>query len=123
MFRDIRRKDREASEGDALRILIEGEYGILGTVGPEGYPYTTPLSYVYLNDKIYFHCATVGHKLDNISHSSNVSFCVVGKTMVLPEKFSTIYESAVVFGKAEMVQGPEKLEALGAIIDKYSSAF
>ena len=34
--------------------------------GTGGYPYTVPLSYVYDGEKIFFHCAKTGHKLDAI---------------------------------------------------------
>lgn len=123
MFRELRRKDRETSGDEAIRLLSEGEFGVLGTSDSDGYPYTTPLSYVYKDNKLYFHGAPEGHKLDNIKSNNKVSFCVVGNTKVLPEKFSTVYESVIVFGKAEVIQGPEKLAALEALIGKYSSSF
>jgi nitroimidazol reductase NimA-like FMN-containing flavoprotein (pyridoxamine 5'-phosphate oxidase superfamily) len=47
----------------------------------------------------------------------------VGATELLPEKFSTKYESAIVFGKASEVYGGEKQEALMAILRKYSSDY
>ncbi|MCX7903778.1 MAG: hypothetical protein N2486_04635 [Caloramator sp.] len=53
----------------------------------------------------------------------NVSFCVVGRTKLLPEKFSTIYESAIIFGKASLVKGEEKRDALLELIKKYSPDF
>ena len=43
--------------------------------------------------------------------------------MVLPDKFSTKYESVIAFGKAVEVFGGEKNEALLAFIDKYSSQY
>ena len=44
----------------------------------------------------------------------------MGDTLSLPEKFSTNYESVVIFGKAVEVHDGEKNEALLAFIDKYS---
>lgn len=64
MFYEMRRKDRLLTEKEAKEILSEGEYGVLSTIGEDGYPYGVPVNYVYLNDSIYFHCAAdVGHKL------------------------------------------------------------
>ncbi|MDD3706075.1 MAG: pyridoxamine 5'-phosphate oxidase family protein [Clostridiaceae bacterium] len=123
MFREMRRKDREIDSIKAAAILEAGEYGVLSTVGSNGYAYGIPLSYAYSNGSIYFHSATVGHKLDNISYNDKVSFCVVGATEVIPEDFGTKYESVVVFGKASEVYDEEKQEALMAIIKKYSSDF
>ncbi|WP_186431082.1 pyridoxamine 5'-phosphate oxidase family protein [Clostridium sp. BSD9I1] len=123
MFREIRRKDRGIDTTDAIEILRKGEYGILSTVNEEGYAYGVPLSYVYINDAIYFHCAVTGHKLDNIKNNSKTSFCVVGKTQPIAEKFTTNYESAIVFGKAEEVYNDEKYNALVGILDKYSKGY
>lgn len=123
MFKEVRRKDREISREEAERILTEGEYGVMSTVGLDGYGYGVALSYVYYNNSIYFHCAQEGHKLENIDYNNKVSFGVVGKTKVLPQQFSTEYESAVVFGRAVFVENEEKEKALIALIDKYSPEF
>ncbi|MFZ5587825.1 MAG: pyridoxamine 5'-phosphate oxidase family protein [Thermodesulfobacteriota bacterium] len=120
MQREMRRKDRAVSLEDAWRVLEAGEYGILSTVSHDGQPYGVPLSYCLMDGAIYFHCATEGHKLDNIAANDRVSFCVVGATQVLPDKFSTAYESAVVCGRAGEVFGAEKQAALEALAAKYS---
>ena len=123
MKRDIRKIEREISSEEANDILLKGEYGVLATISDEGYPYALPLSYVFADDVIYIHGAKEGHKLDNINFSSKVSFCVVGDTKVLSEKFSTNYESAIVFGKAVIIEGEEKTHALTHLIKKYSPDF
>lgn len=115
----MRRKDREISLDEAKAILADAEYGILSTADVDGQPYSVPLSFVYRNDAIYFHCARSGQKLDNISLNPRVSFCAVGKTRVLPEQFGTEYESAVVFGRAEEVSGDERQQALLWLLEKY----
>jgi len=123
MRRNVRRKDREIGLELATNLLAEGEYGFLATVGMDGQAYGVPLNYVYKNNCLYFHCALEGHKLDNIKANSKVSFCVVGKTRVLPDKFSTKYESAIAFGTASVVQGNERHNALLSILEKYSPDF
>jgi uncharacterized protein len=35
-------------------------------------------------------------------------FCVVGRTQILPDEFSTKYESVIVFGRAIEVSDDEK---------------
>jgi nitroimidazol reductase NimA-like FMN-containing flavoprotein (pyridoxamine 5'-phosphate oxidase superfamily) len=119
----MRRKDRELSAEEAGRILAKGEFGVLSTVGTDGQPYGIPLSYVYRDNAVYFHCASEGHKLQNLANNHSVSFCVVGRTNVLPAEFVTNYESAVVFGPASEVQGSEKHGALLALLEKYSPDF
>lgn len=120
MFREMRRKDRELKNDEVIEILRDNDYGILSTVGQDGYPYAVPISYVYINDSIYFHCAIEGHKLDNIKNNDKVSFCVVGKTCVLPDKFSTKYESVIIFGRANEVFHNEKNTVLLGVLNKYS---
>jgi hypothetical protein len=48
---------------------------------------------------------------------------VVGRTEVLPEKFATNYESAIVFGKAFELVDDEKRTGLFEIVKKYSPGF
>lgn len=123
MFKQMRRKERQIEIIEAEEILKNGEYGVLSTNGENGYSYGTPLSYVYFNNSVYFHCALEGQKLENINYNNKVSFCVVGKTCVIPEKFSTKYESTILFGEANEVFGEEKNEALIEILKKYSPDF
>lgn len=68
MFKPMRKSAREIFDKDIIEILQEGEYGVLATTGENGYAYATPLSYVYYNDYVYFHCAVEGNKLDNIRY-------------------------------------------------------
>jgi len=119
----MRRNDRAISESDAKELLQNGAFGILSTVSSDGQPYGVPISYCFLKNQIYFHSAIEGHKIENIKKNDKVSFCVVGKTEVLPDKFSTQYESVIVFGKAIEIEGDEKREALLELINKYSQGF
>lgn len=83
---EIRRKDRAVDENAALEILKSGSFGVLSTIGADGYPYGVPVNYAYNDGKIYFHCAkNVGHKQDNLRFSGKVSFTVVTKSDVISE--------------------------------------
>ena len=123
MHHELRRKDRGLGKSEARELLERGEYGILSTCGPDGQPYGMPLSYCVINDAIYFHCAVAGHKLENIAANNRVSFCVVGATEVLPDKFATRYESVIVTGKAAEVFDEEKQLGLEGLLPKYSVGF
>lgn len=122
-MRKMRRKDRKIETDDAINLLIKCEYGVLSTIGNDGQPYGVPLNYVYMDNCIYFHSALEGHKIENIEQNSKVSFCAVGNTNVLPSKFGTEYESAVVFGVASEAQGTERYNALLGLLEKYSTDF
>lgn len=115
----MRRKDRAIEDERALKLLEEGEYGVFSTVDPSGQPYGVPLNYIYRDGCIYFHCALEGHKLENIRTNAKASFCVVGRTEVLPAEFSTGFESVIVFGYAAVVSGEERHRAMVGLLEKY----
>ncbi len=123
MERKIRRTDRAISESEAKSLLEKGEFGVLSTASSDGQPYGVPINYGYDGNVIYFHCAKEGHKLENLATNSRVSFCVVGKTEILPEKFTTNYESAIVSGTAFELVDDEKHIGLLEIVKKYSPGF
>lgn len=105
-------------------ILSKADFGTLACVGENGYPYAVPLNYAYDNDKLYFHSAKEGHKIDNISLNGKVSFSVVGYYKILPEKFDTEYDSVILYGKAyKITEIEEKQRALRLLIEKYSSGY
>lgn len=121
MARPLRRDDRRLEDMAAMALLKDGEYGILSTSDDNHQPYGVPVNYAVMDAHIFFHCATQGHKLDNILANRKVSFCVVGATQVLAETFSTRYESVIVSGLADIIEDPVlKRKALRALIVKYA---
>ncbi len=123
MFKEMRRKDRSIDPVYAVKLLEDGQYGVLSTVSQSGYAYGVPLNYVYHEGSIYFHSAVEGSKLDNIIFNDRVSFCVVGSTEAMPDKFSYRYESVIVFGRAAEASDSEKEDALVLLVRKYSGRF
>lgn len=119
----MRREDRKIEGIEGIEILNNGEYGILSMCTPGNEGYGIPLNYAFSNNVIYFHCALEGSKIEFLKNNNKVSFCVVGKTKLLPSSFGTLYESAVVSGFTSEVSDMEKTEALKLIIDKYSGEF
>ncbi len=70
----MRKKKCEITDRAAIdAILSRCRVGRMASVGSDGYPYITPVNYVYLKEAIYFHCARAGEKLDNIGQDSRVS--------------------------------------------------
>ena len=121
MFREMRRKGQQLSTEDCEAILNRGTSGVLAVSGDGDYPYAVPLSYCYDGEKIYFHCAKTGHKLDAIKRNNKVSFCVIDADDIVPERFTTYYKSVVVFGRAHIItDSGEKRRAITALSEKYS---
>ena len=119
MFREMRRKRQQLSEKEAAAVLERGTSGVLAVLGDGGYPYAVPLSYVYQDGKIYFHCAGSGHKLDGIRNCDKVSFCVIDQDEVHPEKYTTYFRSVIAFGKARILEEDEKRKAILLLTEKY----
>lgn len=109
MFREMRRKRQQLTEAECAEILENGITGILGVIGDNGYPYTVPVNYVYYEGRIYFHGAKVGHKLDAIRSCDKVSFCVIDRDEVIPEKLTTHFRSVILFGRAHILQTDEEI--------------
>jgi len=120
MFRKMRRNKQLLSKADTEAVMIRCTNGVLACMGDEGYPYAVPLSYVYFKDKIYFHSAKEGHKIDSIKKNLKVSFTVVDEDTIVSEKFTSLFRSVIAFGKARIVDGDEWREAFNALIEKYS---
>ena len=120
MFREMRRYGQQMDVDKNIAVLERGKTGVLAVLGDEGYPYAVPLNYVYAENKIYFHCAREGHKLDAVRSCGKVSFCVVDMDEVVRETLSTDYRSVIVFGLAKEIESrEEKINALRLIGDKY----
>ena len=121
----MRRQDRLMNPEDTLKVLQEGEYGLLATVDQEMQPYGVPVNYVYLDGNIYFHSTNAGgQKYTNLLKNDKVCFTVVGMTKVLPEQFGTLYESAIVYGTAELIEDEgERMKAFREFVNKYSADF
>ena len=121
MFREMRRKKQYLSLQESIAVLNRGTSGVLAVSGDDNYPYAVPLSYVYINNKIYFHCAKTGHKLDGIARNNKVSFCVIDQDCVVPEEYTTYFRSAIAFGKARVLEDEtEKRKAIELLAERYS---
>lgn len=120
--KDIRRQDRLLEKEKAFELLQKGEYGVLSMQTEEGGAYGIPVNYVWDGDSsIYIHCAPQGRKLRCIRHCNRVSFCIVGKTHIISNQFTTEYESLILSCKAHTeLNEEERMHALHLLLDKYS---
>lgn len=124
MFRPMRRFKNELKDVEIDQILIKNTSGVLAVLGDDGYPYAIPLSYGYVGQRLYFHSANEGHKIDAIRNHDQVSFCVIDQDDVIQETFTTHYRSVIVFGKATIITDDmEKKKALEVLVEKYSPNF
>lgn len=123
-MREMRRFKQALTQEQCGEILNRGTSGVLAAAGDGGWPYAVPLSYVWQNGKVYFHCAVTGHKIDAIRADNRVSFCVVDRDQVVPEEYTTYYRSVIVFGRARVLDDPdEKRRTIEALGRKYRPGF
>lgn len=122
MFRPMRRKNRELSTEAAEQLLAQSRRGILAVHGEDGYPYAVPVNYFYDREaqKIYFHGARAGHKIDALKANDKVCFTVYGNESIKKEVWAPFMQSTVVFGRCHLLEsGPEAMENLRQLARKY----
>ncbi len=117
----MRRKDRERDEQFALGVADKCEYAVMSMVLGDGTPYCIPLSVARDGGCFYFHCAPEGQKTDALRKNPRVCLSCVGDTQRMKDSFTTAYESAVIFGRAEEVTDEtEKIHALRLICERHT---
>ena len=114
MFRPIRKKKNEISVDEAKALLHSSRRGVLAVNGDDGYPYAIPINYLYdeENEKIIFHGAKAGHKVDALKKNDKICFTVFGNEMVKEEAWAPFLQSVVVFGRCHLVESQEDAIAL-----------
>lgn len=121
MFREMRRNRQILSNDDVEAIMQRCSSGTLACMGDESYPYAVPMNFVYFDGKIYLHSAREGHKIDAIQNNPKVSFAVIAEDNIVSAKYTSHYRSVIAFGKARIVDGNERINALLAFTEKYSA--
>lgn len=122
MFRKMRRFKQQITDEECRRILAEEGRGVLSLFGEDGYPYGIPMNYFYDEDenKIYFHCAKEGHKIDALQANGKVSFCVLDKCTYSEGDWACTLHSVIVFGEIHLVSDEKKsFEKLCSLGIKY----
>ena len=120
MFRPMRRS-RQALGVDACRdVLARGASGVLALLGDGGWPYAVPMSYAFDGEKLYFHCAREGHKLDAIRREARASFCVVDRDDVKPAEYTSYFRSVIIFGRVRVLEDEaQKRAAIELLARRY----
>ena len=109
MFRPMRRFKQQISDAKCKEILKNEKRGVLSLLGDGGYPYGLPMSHLYSEEdnKIYFHGAKEGHKIDAIKNYEKASFCVYDSGYRKEDDWALNINSVIVFGKIRLVTDPD----------------
>ena len=105
MFRQMRILNQQISDAQCLEILKKEKRGVLSLLGDDGYPYGIPLNHFFSEEdnKIYFHCAKEGHKIDAIKNYEKASFCVYDSGYRKDGEWFLNINSVIIFGKIRLV--------------------
>ena len=123
----LRRQDRAMAREACEQLMDRALVGRVGTVGSDGWPYVTPVNFVYdaASGRVYLHCANSGHLLDNLASSPLACFEVDEPGDILgsgPDvcETSQLYQSVITFGKGSVVgDEEERLQVLRMFAVKY----
>ena len=83
---------RDANPEKGLEALDQCEYMVLAMTDGEGKPYCIPLNGVRAGEKIYFHCAKAGEKVDCLRTHPQVCLTAVGHQRVIQAIYETEYQ-------------------------------
>lgn len=115
----MRRKDREQTKEFGFELIDRCEYGVMALIDTDGAPYALPLNLARDGESLYFHCAMEGKKIDSLRRDPRVCISFTGGVKPLTDKFTTLYQSADVFGRAvEVTDNDEKIHALRLLCEK-----
>lgn len=114
MFRELRRKKQSLDMHECAKILVEQTRGVLSVLTENGYPYGIPVNHWYdpTTNKIYFHGAKEGHKIDSIKICDKVSYCVFDQGYKEPGEWAYNVKSVIVFGHIKIVEDKELIQTI-----------
>ncbi|MBR6569749.1 MAG: pyridoxamine 5'-phosphate oxidase family protein [Clostridia bacterium] len=105
MFRELKRKNKQVSTEECVRLLKSEMRGILSVLGDDDYPYGSPMNYWYdeSDGALYFHSARIGHRPDALKKHNKVSFCIYDQGYHEEGDWALTITSVIVFGKMELI--------------------
>jgi nitroimidazol reductase NimA-like FMN-containing flavoprotein (pyridoxamine 5'-phosphate oxidase superfamily) len=122
----MRKHTKEIHDEEIMHELLDScHVGRLGTNGRDGYPMVKPLNFARLDNKLYFHTAREGEKIDDIRRDNRVCFEVdlpiaYVRSDQNPCKASYLFRSVIIRGKAYLIDDQdERAAALNALMKKY----
>lgn len=111
-FRPMRRFKQQLTLQECETILQGAYRGFLSVNGEYGYPYTIPMNFLYRENRIYFHSALQGHKIDAIMHSPKACFTLINDPVKQENDWWYHVSSVVCFGQVSIIENQEERMAI-----------
>jgi len=121
----MRRSDREITDKAQIEAILRQATVCRLAMCLDGWPYVVPLNFGYHDNRLFFHTAGAGRKLDILTRNDRVCFVIDGAHEIV-ESFeacgwSMRFASVIGFGRARLIEDPAlKREALDIIMRHYS---
>jgi flavin-nucleotide-binding protein len=110
-FRKIRRYKQQISDEECIEVLKNAPRGVLSFIGENGYPYAIPINQFYddRDNKLYFHGALQGLKLDLLKINNKVCFTAMDEGFIKEGEWALNIKSVVCLGHMETLNDHEKI--------------
>lgn len=117
----MRRAKNQTSEVEAWAIFDKSSYATIGLLTPEGDPYCVVVSPARIENRVYFHCALDGKKLDCIRNHAHVCLSTVKQIDIVEAIYTVNYESCIIEGNAYIVTDEqERIAGLRVICERFA---
>lgn len=97
----IRKPHKLLSLQQCYDVMKRIDYGVL-SITSDNYPYSVGINHIIVDNRIYFHCAKSGYKLNGIDKLA--SFTVIEDLGINLDVGTHNHRSVAVFGKLKMVE-------------------
>ena len=121
----MRRMDKQINDRNLIAEIINQNSVCRIALADEDKPYLVPMSYGFMDGKIYLHSAKEGQKIDIIKKNNKVCFEISDSIEILGSgnacDFGLKYRSVIGFGRISIVSDShKKIEALKIIMRQHT---
>ncbi len=120
----MRRPDKEITDREQIEAIIAKAQVCRLAMIDGDQPYVVPMNFGYDDHALFFHCATVGRKLDVLANNNRVCFEMDVdhelKSGARACDFGMGYQSVIGWGEARVLSDPDEMvAALDLIVRHY----
>lgn len=121
----MRRKEKEITGRSEIESIIRNSLVCRLGLADAGTPYIVPLCFGYKDNRLYFHSAKAGRKIEILKRNNAVCFEFDGNLEVQAGKaacdWGMKFRSVIGYGRASFIEDPEdKRKALDVIMAQYA---
>jgi len=103
----MRRKEKEISNKEEIVKILKDSKICRIAIHDNDYPYIVPMNYGYNDNKLYFHCAKEGRKIDLLKKNNKVGFEIEQSHEIIEDdiscKWTTKFSSIIGFGSIKII--------------------